>query len=61
MNVRDAAERWVNTYVATARNPKGQRLAVARANRYVLPALGPVLLSEVTGDHVRQYRLWLEE
>ena len=61
LNVRDAAERWVTTYVATARNPKGQRLSVARANRYLLPALGRLRLHELTGDHVRQYRLWLEQ
>lgn len=57
-----AAVRWLETYVATARNPKGQRLAEVRFHRYLLPWFGrTVLLQELTGDDVRQYRLGLEQ
>lgn len=61
LSVRDAAQRWIDTYVATARNRKGQRLALVRANRYLLPALARWQLHELSGDHVREYRLWLEQ
>ena len=57
---RDAAERWLATYVPTTRNAKGQRLAAVRFARYAYGELGNLALSEVSGDHIREYRLWLE-
>jgi integrase len=59
--VTQAAERWLITYVGTARNEKGWRLARTRLIRYLLPWLGGELLRELNGDHVREYRLILED
>src|SRR5437773_135406 len=58
VTVAEAAEQWLRSYVATTRNPKGQRLALVRVNAYLLAALGSLGLRELTGDHVRQYRLY---
>jgi integrase len=49
------------TYVQTARNRKGVKLAQARLDRYLVPALGWKLLGKVTADDLRSYRLWLEQ
>lgn len=58
--VAQAAEQWLATYVATARSPKGQQLARARVERYLVPALGFRVLERLTSDDVRRYRLSLE-
>jgi hypothetical protein len=55
-----AAERWLGAYVATTRNLKGQRLAWFRCRRYLRVFLGPRRLSQITGDDIRRYRLYLE-
>jgi integrase len=60
ITVRDAAKRWLSTYIATARNPKGQALAKVRIRKHLEPVLGPCLLSRLTSDHLRRYRLELE-
>ncbi len=60
VTVTQAAAQWLFTYVATTRNEKGQRLARTRLERYLLLELGDLPLHELTGDHVRQYRLMLE-
>jgi integrase len=51
---------WLATYVATARNDKGQRLAKLRLERYLLPRLGHFLIGRLTSEDLRRYRLWLE-
>ncbi len=56
-----AGYRWLASYVATTRNPKGQRLAKTRFDTYVLGWLGGMPLQELNGDHVREFRLMLEE
>jgi integrase len=61
LTVAEAARRWLATYVATTRNPKGQRLAMVRAESYLIPAVGHVGLRDVTGDEVRRYRIALEQ
>lgn len=61
LKVGEAAERWLNLYVATARSPKGQRLARQRIGSYLVPCLGHYLLAKLTGDHLRGYRLQLEK
>lgn len=60
LTVAQACERWLESYVRTARNPKGQRLARCRVRRYFVPLLGEKPLGEVTGDDLRAYRLTLE-
>ena len=60
MSVREAAQQWLASYVATTRNAKGLRLAWTRVNRYLLACMGDVRLRDLTGDGVREYRLRLE-
>ena len=60
ITIREAAKRWVATYVATMRNPKGRVLAERRVDRHLNPRLGHYLLSRVTSEHLRSYRLSLE-
>src|SRR5262245_39391136 len=60
ITMADASERWLEHYVRTARNPKGQRLARSRVRRYLVPLLGGKLLGEVNPDDLRAYRVALE-
>jgi integrase len=60
VEVADAALRWLGSYVATTRNAKGQRLARTRLERYVFTFMGGLPLRDLNGDHIRQYRLYLE-
>jgi integrase len=60
VTVAQACERWLASYVRTARNPKGQRLARCRAQKYLVPQLGARLLGQVSADDLRTYRLALE-
>lgn len=60
LTVAQACERWLEIYVQTARNPKGQRLARCRARRYLVPLLGDKLIGQVGPDNLRGYRLALE-
>jgi integrase len=60
ITVSEAAKRWLSTYIATARNPKGQVLARVRVRKHLAPVLGHYLLSRLTPDHLRRYRLELE-
>ena len=65
ISVESAALTWLNFYVAAARNAKGQALATKRVFQYLgeffQNRMGGLELRDVTGDHVRQYRFWLEE
>lgn len=56
----ELGRRWLVTYVATARNRKGQDLACARFVRYVLAWFGGGPIERIDGDGVREFRLWLE-
>ncbi len=60
LTVAVACERWLESYVRTARNAKGHRLARCRGRRYLVPLLGAKPLGEVTADDLRAYRLALE-
>ncbi len=57
----EAGYRWLASYVATTRNPKGQRLARSRFDTYVLGWLPPTTLRELNGEHIREFRLMLED
>ncbi len=61
LTVKLAAERWLVQYVAISRQPKGQITTRSRVTRYLEPGLGHLLLSRLTREHVRSYRLWLEK
>ena len=60
LTVRQAGERWLETYVQTQRNQKGQKLTLHRFRKYVAPYFGHMLLERVTGEDVRAFRLKLE-
>ena len=60
VTVKDAANRWVATYLPTARSPKQQKMAAVRCERYLIPELGHVLLGRLSKEHVRRYRMHLE-
>jgi integrase len=61
LTLLQAGERWLTTYVATTRNPKGQRLARSRFGKYVQGGLFPTTLRELNSDHIRELRLMLED
>lgn len=58
--VAQAAELWLTRYVATRRRARDQRTARSRVQTYLLPFCGARTLTGLSGDDVRQYRLWLE-
>lgn len=60
VTVADAADKWLASYVATARNEKGQVLAKTRVERWLKKCMGFALLHRITREDVRAYRLWLE-
>lgn len=60
LKVSDAAERWLETYVQTQRGDRGRRLAMQRYQDYLKPSLGDRLLSRLSGEDIRAYRLHLE-
>ena len=55
-----AGDRWLRTYVATTRNPKGQRLARIRFEKYVVGELFHRTLFELSGSDIRELRQMLE-
>jgi len=59
--VAAAANRWLVHYVATSRTPRDRRLAKVRIEKYLARFLGSMPLGRVSGDDLRQYRLWLEQ
>src|ERR1044071_1935120 len=60
VTVREAAKRWLATYIATSRTAKGQLLTKLRVKKYLEP-IGYFLVSRLTTEHLRTYRLELEE
>jgi integrase len=60
VTVRDAAQRWLGSHVATARAPQSQQLARRRVEMYLEPRIGHLRLARLTREHVRAYRLQLE-
>jgi integrase len=61
LTVGVAAEQWLASYVATARNVHGQKLAAQRVRDFLTPHLGPTLISRVRAEDLRRYRLALEK
>jgi integrase len=60
VKVRDAARQWLKSYVPTARQEKGQKLALRRIETYFDPFFGHLLLRRVSKEHLRAFRLHLE-
>jgi integrase len=59
ITVQKAASDWLETYVKTARNPKGVALAGTRVTKYLNEFMGARPLDSITADDLRKYRLWL--
>jgi len=60
LTVAEAADRWIESYVATARNEKCRKLAKTRVKDWLKPFMGYLLLCKVTREDLRAYRIWLE-
>lgn len=60
LTVKQAAERWLETYVPTARRKEDHQLAKQRVRDYLAPHMGHLLLERVTSEHLRHYRIALE-
>ena len=60
LTVTEAARRWLETYVQTARSEKNRKQAGSRIEQYLKPFFAFVPLWKVGPDHIRRYRLWLE-
>jgi integrase len=61
LTVARAAERWLESHVATSRREEDRPLAAQRVRDYLVPHLGHQLLHRLTGEQIRSYRLWLDE
>src|SRR5580765_6441051 len=61
LTVKEAAGKWLETYVATNRAPKQRVMAAQRVRDYVEPYMGYKLLSRVEKEDLRAMRLWLEK
>ena len=59
-SVSELAELWLESYIATGRNAKGQSVSRQRARDYLKPFLGLYVANRVKRDDLRRYRLWLE-
>ena len=57
--VGEVARRWLSSYVPTVRSEKDQRLAAQRQRDYLEPFLGHLLLSRISPEDIRAYRLHL--
>ena len=61
LTVKEAAQKWLETYVATNRAPKQRVMAAQRVRDYLEPYMGYRLLSRVEREDLRAMRLWLEK
>jgi len=61
ISVEEAASQWLEGYIATVREPRGRKLAAQRVHSFLVPFMGHLLLSRLSREDVRAYRLWLEK
>jgi len=61
VSIEDAAAKWLELYVSTRRNAKGQKLAAVRVKMYLLEFFGGTHVSKIKPDDLRAYRLWIEK
>jgi len=59
VTLAEAAKRWLEVYVPTARGEKSAKLAAQRVRDYISPLLGDFLVQRLTGDQIRTFRLRL--
>ena len=57
VTVGDASQRWLERYVPSYRNEKGQRQCAQRMRDYVEPFFGATELGRVAREDVREFRL----
>jgi integrase len=57
----EVGRRWLSSYVPTVRSERDQRLAAQRFRDYLDPYLGHLLLSRISPEDIRAYRLHLEK
>jgi integrase len=60
LTVKEAAAKWLETYVATNRAAKNRGMAAQRVRDYLEPFMGYKLLARVEKEDLRAMRLWLE-
>jgi len=60
VTVGQAAQRWLEVFVQTRRNQKGQKLTEGLVRQYLEPYMGHYQVDRVTSEAFRTYRLWLE-
>lgn len=60
LRVKEAAQRWLETYVRTNRNPKNVKMTECRIERYLLAYFSQRTVASVTAEDLRRYRLYLE-
>jgi integrase len=61
ITLREAAKQWLASYVPTARSGKSVRLAHQRVRDYIEPHLGHLMLHKMTREHLRTFRLRIEQ
>ena len=61
LTVKEAAQKWLETYVATNRADKQRGMAAQRVRDYLDPFMGYRLHSRVEREDLRAMRLWLEK
>jgi integrase len=59
VTVSELAKLWLELAVHENRNEDGEKLAKVRVQRYLLPALGPVVAASVTPKDATEYRAWV--
>lgn len=60
-SVRNAVEEWLDVDVPTRRAERGQLLTRSRSKMYLVKFMGHMALHKVRGNHLREFRLWLEK
>jgi len=61
ITVREAALKWLESYIATNRNEKSRKNAQQRVCDYLEPYMGYKQLGRISKDDLRGFRLWLEK
>lgn len=61
VTVETIGRQWLAQYVANNRNVKGQRLAEARFDRYINPAIGRRKIASIKAEDLRALRVSLEK
>jgi len=54
------SRKWIRDYVELSRSPYNVKLAQQRLDTHILPAIGSIKLSELTGGDIRKLRKTLE-